>query len=243
MKKGGAPRLIKLIVNADDFGYSRGVNYGIIDAHKYGIVNSTTMMMNMHGANHAVELAKEHPTLKLGIHLVLTCGKPLRSDVPSLIDEQGNFKKINDLIKDKNLALIELEREWTAQIDRFLDFGLTATHFDSHHHVHGIPEFLPVIQRLSRKYNLPARRISEQHVEGVPSFTDHFFHDFYGQGVSQDYFIELSQRDVDHQTVEVMCHPGYLDFEIVNGSSYAVERAKETRILTSVTLPDNITLL
>jgi chitin disaccharide deacetylase len=49
---------------------------------------------------------------------------------------------------------MELEREWTVQINRFLDFGLTGTHFDSHHHVHSIPEFLPVIQRLSRKYNI-----------------------------------------------------------------------------------------
>jgi chitin disaccharide deacetylase len=233
--------LIKLVVNADDFGYSRGVNYGIIDAHQYGIVNSTTMMMNMPGVHHAVELAKKYPTLKLGIHLVLTCGKPLRSDVPTLTDEQGNFKKLTDL--NKNLSLLELEREWTTQIDRFLDFGLTATHFDSHHHVHSIPEFLPVIQRLSRKYNLPARRISEQPVEGVTSFTDRFFHDFYGEGVTQDYFIELTQRDVDNQTVEVMCHPGYLDFEVLNGSSYAADRVKETRILTSVTLPDNMILL
>jgi predicted glycoside hydrolase/deacetylase ChbG (UPF0249 family) len=235
--------LIKLIVNADDFGYSRGVNYGIIDAHQYGIVNSTTMMMNMPGVDHAVELTKEHPALKLGIHLVLTCGKPLRSDVPTLVDEQGNFKKLNDFIKDKDLSLMELEREWTAQIDRFLDFGLTATHFDSHHHVHSIPEFLPVIQRLSKKYNLPVRRISEQHVEGVPSFTDRFFHDFYGEGVTDNYFVELSKHVGDNQTIEVMCHPGYLDFEVLNGSSYAADRVKETRILTSVTLPDNIILL
>jgi chitin disaccharide deacetylase len=70
----------------------------------------------------------------------------------------------------------------------------------------------------------------------VPTFTDCFFHDFYGEGVTQDYFIELSQRDVDNQTVEVMCHPGYLDFEVLNGSSYAADRVKETNIPTSVTL-------
>ncbi|MEC1520513.1 chitin disaccharide deacetylase [Neobacillus niacini] len=235
--------MIKLIVNADDFGYSRGINYGIIDAHKYGIVNSTTMMMNMPGVNHAVELAKKHPALKLGIHLVLTCGKPLLSDVLTLVDEQGNFKNLKDFINEHNVSLMELEREWTAQIDRFLDFGLTATHIDSHHHVHSIPEFLPVIQRLSEKYNLPVRRISEQPVQGVPSFTDLFFHDFYGEGVTHDYFHDLSKRDVDNQSIEVMCHPGYLDFEVLNGSSYAADRVKETSILTSVRLPDNIILL
>jgi chitin disaccharide deacetylase len=230
-------------VNADDFGYSRGINYGIIDAHKNGIVNSATMMMNMSGVSHAVELAKENPTLQLGIHLVLTCGKPLLADVPSLMDDQGNFKKMNDIIRDHNLSLLELEREWTAQIERFLEFGLTATHFDSHHHVHSIPEFLPVIQRLSKKYNLPVRRISEQPVEGVPSFTDHFFHDFYGDGVTDDYFVELAKLDVDNQTIEVMCHPGYLDYDVLSGSSYAADRVKETRILTSVTLPNNFRLL
>lgn len=235
--------MIKLIVNADDFGYSRGVNYGIIDAHKNGIVNSATMMMNMPGVNHAVELAKQYPTLKLGIHLVLTCGKPLLSDVPSLMDEQGNFKKISDFIKDNNLSLLELEREWTEQIDRFLEFGLIPTHFDSHHHVHAIPEFLPVIQRLSRKYNLPVRRISEQGVEGVPSFTDQFFHDFYGDGVTDDYFDKLTMLDFDNQTIEVMCHPGYLDYGLVNGSSYTMDRVRETNILTTITLPNKIYLL
>jgi predicted glycoside hydrolase/deacetylase ChbG (UPF0249 family) len=49
--------MIKLIVNADDFGYSRGINHAIIDCHQHGIVNSATMMMNMPGVAHAVELA------------------------------------------------------------------------------------------------------------------------------------------------------------------------------------------
>jgi chitin disaccharide deacetylase len=235
--------LIKLIVNADDFGYSRGINYGIIDTHKNGIVNSATMMMNMPGVSHAVELAKENPTLQLGIHLVLTCGRPLLSDVPSLMDEQGNFKKMNDFIRDHNLSLMELEREWTAQIEKFIDFGLTATHFDSHHHVHTIPEFLPVVQSLSNKYNLPVRRISNHPVEGVPPFTDIFLHDFYGDGVTGDYFENIPNRGVVGQTIEVMCHPGYLDSEVLNGSSYCLERVKETNILTSVTLPNDIELL
>jgi predicted glycoside hydrolase/deacetylase ChbG (UPF0249 family) len=84
--------LIKLIVNADDFGYSRCVNFGIIDAHRDGINNSATMMMNMLGVGHAIELAKENPKLQVGIHLVLTCGKPLLPDVPSLVDESATLK-------------------------------------------------------------------------------------------------------------------------------------------------------
>jgi chitin disaccharide deacetylase len=235
--------LINLIVNADDFGYSRGINYGIIDAHKNGIVNSATMMMNMPGVTHAVELAKENPKLQVGIHLVLTCGKPLLTDVPSLVNKNGSFKRISELKEQRDLSLDELAREWCAQIEKFLETGLTPTHFDSHHHVHTIPEFLPVVQMLSKKYNLCARRFLREQVEGVPAFSDVFLHDFYGEGATFDYFKNLVTRVRDGQTVEVMCHPGYLDYEILNGSSYAVDRVKETEILTSITLPSNIVLL
>lgn len=235
--------MIKLIVNADDFGYSRGVNYGIIDAHINGIVNSATMMMNMPGVTHAVELAKENPQLQVGIHLVLTCGKPLLAEVPSLVNENGSFKRISEFKEQSDLSLDELAREWSAQIEKFLETGLTPTHFDSHHHVHTIPAFLPVVQMLSKKYNLSARRFLRDPVEGVPAFSDVFLHDFYGEGATSDYFENLVTRVQDGQTVEVMCHPGYLDYEILNGSSYAVERVKETDILTSITLPNQIVLL
>jgi chitin disaccharide deacetylase len=235
--------MIKLIVNADDFGYSRGINYGIIDAHKNGVVNSATMMMNMPGVSHAVELAKENPSLQVGIHLVLTCGKPLLNDVPTLTNESGNFKSRREFFEDKNISLDELEREWTAQIEKFLESGLKPTHFDSHHHVHTVPEFLPVVQKLARKYNLSTRRISENALQGVTPFTDVFLHDFYGEGVTDDYFEKIVTRVQEGQSVEVMCHPGYLDQEILNNSSYAKDRVKETLILSTVKLPKEIDLL
>lgn len=84
--------MIDVLVNADDFGLTKAVNYGILDSHKYGIVNSATIMMNAKATEHAIEIAKKTPSLKVGIHLVLTWGKPLLSDVPSLVDESGFFK-------------------------------------------------------------------------------------------------------------------------------------------------------
>lgn len=232
--------MIKLIVNADDFGYSKGINYGIIESHKNGIVNSTTMMMNMPGVTHAVNLAKENPNLKVGIHLVLTCGKPLLLDVPSLVDQNGNFKKNRN---DSNISLEDLEREWTAQVEKFLETGLTLTHFDSHHHVHAVPKFLPVVQKLSKKYNVSARRASEHAIEGVPPFSDVFLHDFYGDGATFDYFEKILPRVRDGQTVEVMCHPGYLDHDVLNNSTYAKERVTEVDILTSIKLPKEFILV
>ena len=81
----------KLIINSDDFGYSRAINHAIIDTHQEGILTSTTLMTNTPGFEHAIKLAKENPKLGVGVHLVLTFLKPLSQDVPSLVDEKGDF--------------------------------------------------------------------------------------------------------------------------------------------------------
>lgn len=233
--------MIKLIFNADDFGYSHGVNYGIIDSHVNGVVNSATMMMNMPGAEHAVSLAKQHPALGVGVHLVLTCGKPLCKDVPSLVDENGDFIKLDSLKKANGVKLDELEKEWTAQIERFLSFGLTPTHFDSHHHVHGIPAFHPVIRKLSKKYNVPVRLSVFDKIEDVVPFTDKLFAGFYKENVTEAYLNDVIGED--GQTIEVMCHPAHLDTEIYKGSSYHLDRMKEVDVLTSWTLPNGYELV
>ncbi|MBM7653349.1 chitin disaccharide deacetylase [Neobacillus cucumis] len=235
--------MIQLIVNADDFGYSRGINFGIIDAHKRGILNSATMMMNMPGMRHAVELAKENPNLQVGIHLVLTCGRPILTDVPSLVDDNGNFKRLSEVKEGNEISLDDLEREWTAQLELLLENGIQPTHFDSHHHVHTIPAFLPVVQKIAKKYNLSARNYFKEQVNDVRLFTDVFLDDFYGETATYDYFEKIPSRVQDGQIVEVMCHPGYLDKAILSGSSYAMDRVKETEILTTISLPEGIVLL
>ncbi|MFC0273708.1 chitin disaccharide deacetylase [Metabacillus herbersteinensis] len=234
--------MIQLIVNADDFGYSRAVNHGIIDSHVNGIVNSTTIMMNMPGTEHAIQLSKEHPTLKVGIHLVLTCGKPLLNNVPSLVNEQGNFKKLSSLSNYNGVNTDEVYQEWSAQIERALSYGINLTHFDSHHNVHGIKELASVVHKLATTYKLPVRN-SLQLPEGVQAFTDVFLHDFYGETVVVDYFDKLLDKVTDGKSVEVMCHPAYLDNEVLLGSSYNVDRLKEYDILTSTVLPANIELI
>jgi len=232
--------MAKLIVNADDFGYSAGVNYGIIESHLHGIVNSATMMMNMSGTKQAIELAKQVPTLKVGIHLVLTTGRPLLTDVPSLVDERGNFKSQSHLLKQKDIDLMDLEREWAAQIEAFYQAGLTPNHFDSHHHVHGMAELYPVVKKLSDQYDLPVRKVNPS--LDLRYYSDVFFDHFYGEGISDTYFDRLQQRVGEGQTVEIMVHPGFIDQELLTGSSYNIQRAKETYILTHVQLPDLFTL-
>ncbi len=236
--------MIQLIVNADDFGFSSGVNYGIIDTHLNGIVNSATMMMNMEGTEHAIQLAKENPSLQVGIHLVLTCGKPLLQDVSSLTNEEGFFHSLSDLhSKKETIRLEEVEREWTAQIEKFLSSGVPLTHMDSHHHVHTIGELLPVVQRLSKKYNLPVRANGLEQIQGVEPFSDVALFDFYGDGLEAEYFNKLGERYSQPIKVEVMTHPAYLDTAILNGSSYTYKRIEEVDLLKAVVLPEGVQLL
>ncbi|MGG2063517.1 chitin disaccharide deacetylase [Bacillus sp. S14(2024)] len=232
--------MIRLIVNADDFGLTRGVNYGIVDAHVNGLVNSTTMMMNMPGVEHAVQLAKAYKTLGVGVHLVLTAGKPLLSDVPSLVKEDGSFHS-QSTVWEGNIDPHDVQREWTAQIEKFLSYGLTLTHFDSHHHVHALPILHDVLERLAEKYRVPVRRCEQN--RAVSPFSDVFFHDFYADGVTDDYFTNLQERVQDGMTVEVMVHPAYVDAELVKCSSYVMKRIEELRILTESKLPSGVELV
>ncbi len=234
--------MTKLIVNADDFGYSRGVNYGTIEAHTNGIVNSATILMNMEGTDHAIELAKRHLTLGLGIHLTLDLGRPLCHDVPSLVDEDGNFLSFQAVLEKEEINEAELEKEWTAQIEKFLATGLTLTHMDSHHHNHQLPWVAPVTAKLSKKYQLPVRITEAAHLplpielQNVERFTDNCLTDFYSEGVTFDYFDSLPERVKSLNSVEIMCHPAYIDYPLLKRSSYAEPRVKELHILTNVEL-------
>lgn len=232
--------MINVIVNADDFGYSRGTNYGIIDAHKYGLVNSTTMMMNMSAVDHAFDLAFENSELAVGIHLVLTAGAPiLQSGVDSLIQPNGSFKTLSMLSGKFDLNPSEVEKEWEAQIEKFISYGLMPNHFDSHHHVHSIPQLADVVRNLVQKYGVPVRNFE---ISGVEMYSDVALFDFYDEGVTENYFSELPNKVMDGQTVEIMSHPAYLDSTLLKGTSYYSQRLKELEILMKAKLPSECTL-
>ncbi|HBM7099928.1 TPA: ChbG/HpnK family deacetylase, partial [Enterococcus faecium] len=117
----------KVIFNSDDFGYSHGVNYGIMDAYQRGILTSTTLMANMPGFEHAVKLRKEMPRLGVGVHLTLTCGKPLLKTVDTLI-ESGEFRSLSYYQHPFNIDKDQLYQEWNAQIQKIYHAGIIPTH-------------------------------------------------------------------------------------------------------------------
>ena len=141
-----------LIVNADDFGLSKGQNYGIIEACRNGIVTSTTALVNGQAIDHAVQLSRDEPSLAIGMHFVLTMGKPLTA-MPGLTRDGVLGKWIWQLAEEDALPLEEITQELASQYLRFIElFGRKPTHLDSHHHVHMFPQIFPIVARTVSRY-------------------------------------------------------------------------------------------
>ena len=117
---------MKLIVNGDDFGYSIGQNLGILECFKNGIMTSTSLMVNMPGFNHAIELMKNNSELKVGIHLVMTVGSPISTGLKAIVNNNGIFDR--DMTKIETANIKEIRKEYRAQVDKFLSTGFTPAH-------------------------------------------------------------------------------------------------------------------
>lgn len=229
--------MVDVILNADDFGLSRGVNYGVLDSHLNGVVSATTMLVNVPATEHAVELAKANPSLRIGVHLALTIGRPILDNVSSLTEANGAFRK---LAKQRNEAFVDPEdviREWSAQIDRFLAFGLKPSHLDSHHHMHSWAHIRPAVEALSFKYNLPWRNVFEERPTGITLLTEAFDARFYQAGVTESMLDKIIAEHQHVDSLEIMCHPAYVDHALKKQSSYVDERVLEAEVLTTYRLP------
>lgn len=226
---------MKVLFNADDFGLTKGITDGIIKSHVDGLVGSTTLMMNGLAVEYAVREAKRTPSLKVGIHLVLTWGKPLRSDVPDLINEDGFFKYRNTFSQWEAPNLEQIELEWKTQIESFLKTGLALHHIDSHHHVHGWGPLKHLVIKLAKEYKVPVRKVDSLLDHQEILLSDELFLDFYGTGVNTNVFERL--LELEGNSVEVMCHPGFVDDDLRKNSSYTDLRKKELDILCSLEKP------
>jgi len=227
----------KLIINADDFGMTEGVTKGIIDCYADGVLTSTTLLMNMKYTKFAIEEAKKHPLLGVGIHLALTIGRPIIEGAKSFTDSKGDFLPLTFYSNlESNIDPEELYVEWRAQIEKFIELaGKLPTHIDSHHHIHMIPAHRDVVIRLTKEYDLPVRQSEEilNTYERVMSVVD-----FYGDDLNLN--IITDELQADSEIMEIVCHPAYLDQEVYNNSSYNIPRMKEMEILRSAELREFI---
>ncbi|WP_059241642.1 chitin disaccharide deacetylase [Escherichia albertii] len=231
-----------LIVNADDFGLSKGQNYGIIEACRNGVVTSTTALVNGEAIYHAAQLSRDEPTLAVGMHFVLTMGKPLTA-MPGLTREGVLGKWIWQLAEEDALPLEEIAQELVSQYQRFVElFGRKPTHIDSHHHVHMFPQIFPLVAKFAAEQGIALRidRQSAFNESDLPAnlrSSQGFSSAFYGEEISVSLFLQVlddsSQRD--ETSLEVMCHPAFID-NTIRQSAYCFPRLIELEVLTSASL-------
>ncbi len=137
----------KLVLNADDFGFTPDVNEGIVEAHRRGILTATTLMANGAAFDDAVRLARQTPSLDIGCHLVLiggqslVTGRPLPLSVPQLLGALARRQ-------------IRPYDELKAQVEKILAAGIRATHLDTHKHTHLAPPVLDAVARLGEEFDI-----------------------------------------------------------------------------------------
>jgi chitin disaccharide deacetylase len=150
----------RLIVNADDFGLTAGVNRGIVEGHRRGIVTSATLMANGAAFEEAADLARENPRMGVGCHLVLVGGICVarRSDIPLLTDSDGNLpadlpRLVANLAVGKKIVP-QLAAEFRAQVARILGAGIAPTHLDTHKHTHCHPRVMEALAEVAGEFGI-----------------------------------------------------------------------------------------
>lgn len=205
---GNADEARRLIVNADDFGMSAGVNRGILEAHERGIVTSASLMVDRPAAAEAARAAQAFPALGVGLHFELAGG------IPSDPDGAAGVRA-------------ELRRQHEA----FLRLvGAPPAHVDSHHHVHREAAVASLFWEFCVAHDLPARAC------GAVPFLGWFYGHAPPEDVRTDLyyvsvpFLAALLRDLPPGVSELGCHPGYVTPDI--SSRYLAEREAEIRTLT-----------
>lgn len=154
--------MLRLIVNADDFGLTSGVNRAVAVANREGIVTSATLMANSRAFDEAVGVAKTQPALRSGCHVVLIDGEPLIRNAKSLTNGAQRFRtSLKDFAAAavrKQISPDEIQEESQAQICKLRANGLDVTHVDSHKHTHMFPHVLRPVLRAAKACGVRAVR-------------------------------------------------------------------------------------
>ena len=235
----------RLVVNADDFGFTRDVNAGIVEAHHNGILTATTLMATGDAFDDAVRLAREVPSLDIGCHLVLVGAPGFPSTVP-------------ELVRSIAFGRIEIYDELARQVRRILDAGLNPSHLDTHKHTHLLPPVLDAVGRISEEFRIPwVRRPFDFPLQpGGVGWTNRMMRLMSGRFASAlarrhcrstDWFAgfrltgkyrtgDLAEliRALPEGSTEFMCHPGRCGDELRSARTrLKASREEELRALTA----------
>ena len=153
----------RLIVNADDFGLTPGVNRAILEAHAHGVVTSATLMANAAGFDEAVRLTKSSPALSVGCHVMLVDGAPVSnpSEIPTLTDSGKFGTRLTGFAMRAvggSINPAEIETEVAAQVSKLQAAGIQPSHVDTHKHTHMFPQILRPLLRAAKAWGVRAVR-------------------------------------------------------------------------------------
>ena len=221
-----------LIINADDLGYSPGVNQAIADLYQIGLVTSTSLIVNLPHSEAGAAIARGLPGLSVGVHLNLSKGEPLlpAAQVPSLVDENGRFWETAMLYRHALTGQInwyEAGAEMEAQVEWALGRGLHLDNLDSHVHFHVLPAARRLITDLGQRYHVRAWRSPRVLSTLMPLFTwSDLLNRRHSSGsmIAPHYLLSLHQwgeRLLEDQRLravltkpgvvtELVAHPGYV---------------------------------
>ncbi len=249
----------RLIVNADDFGLHRGINAGILTAHRDGVVTSASLSTNGAAFEDAVTLAKASPSLAVGVHLTLVGEAPISDPktLPTLAPD-GRLPHYFTLLFGRLLIgrvdPAEIERELLAQVARAADAGVVVSHLDSHQHVHLHPTLAPIVVGVARRFGIRAVRAAGR-IVGRGALRPLLLAPFSRLAAAR--FRRESLRTPDaclglretgkldeaqllrllerlpNGTSELVCHPGSGDQAIGREYAWGFQWDEETRALTS----------
>lgn len=243
----------RLIINADDLGFTPDVNAGIVHAHREGVLTAATLMANGEAFDDAVRLARQVPRLDIGCHLVLVRER-------SLVTGQPLPARIDELFFAVSRARIDVHAELRAQIEKVFASGLRPTHLDSHKHTHVWPSIFRAVAQLAKEFNIPhvrlpldttvplvrfPCRLARRYYDRVARehnvrMTDHF-RGFRLTGSLTEHAFGAALRSLPQGTTEFMCHPGFLGPELKRAHTRLKEaRVRELEALTSPRIRDLI---
>lgn len=157
----------RLIVNADDFGRSHSINQAVIRAHREGILTTASLMVNGDAFDEAAELARQNPTLGVGLHLTLICGKATcgRMEIPDLVNTLGEFSSSPVAAGTRYFFIpglqLQLAREIRAQFAKFKATGLTLDHVNGHLNMHLHPTVLRILLSRHTEWGIRHFRVTD----------------------------------------------------------------------------------
>jgi len=244
----------RLIVNGDDFGLSPAVNAGMVELARLGALTSASLLVTMPGAEESLALA--HAVgLDAGVHLNICVGRPLSPPdrVPTLLDGTGRFPNAHVVAwryLTGRLRIEEVEREWSAQIERVLAAGIRPSHLDSHCHLHLYPGLFALIQRLARRHGirgvrgaaagfilqppgLPGARLTLGRTRSRPGLyhPDHWSVLTVQGRARASGPLDTLLRALPPGVTELICHPGHVDDALRARDPLSDPREDEWRLL------------